>query len=130
VIHRGSPVIIPVWRKSRESSSWWVVGSVGRRRSRRTSAATSRSTRVDLFRTIRNLGAALDIPVGALCHYIAAGAKVAGGVTAPRGSSGGVSPVKWIRGMRSAHARLDAYAQLRGLITWLQFPLDQPGVYE
>ncbi|MDQ3066000.1 MAG: hypothetical protein M3R12_02450 [Actinomycetota bacterium] len=37
-------------------------------------------------------------------------AKVAGGVTAPRGSTGGISPVDWIRGMRSAGARLDAYA--------------------
>ncbi|MBA2385031.1 MAG: hypothetical protein H0V68_10280, partial [Actinobacteria bacterium] len=35
-------------------------------------------------------------------------AKVGGGVTAPRGGSGGVSPVAWIRGMRGA--RLDAYA--------------------
>jgi hypothetical protein len=35
---------------------------------------------------------------------------VAGGVTAPRGSAGGVSPVEWIRGMAAAHAKLDAYA--------------------
>ena len=27
-------------------------------------------------------------------------------------------------------ARLAAYEQLRGLISWLQFPLDQPEVYE
>jgi hypothetical protein len=37
-------------------------------------------------------------------------AKVGGGVTAPRASTGGVSPVAWIAGMRAAHARLDAYA--------------------
>ena len=37
-------------------------------------------------------------------------AKVGGGVTAPRGSTAGVSPVNWIRGMRAAGARLDAYA--------------------
>jgi hypothetical protein len=37
-------------------------------------------------------------------------ARVAGGVTAPRGSTGGVSPVAWIRGMDKARARLDAYA--------------------
>jgi Beta-galactosidase len=37
-------------------------------------------------------------------------ARVGGGVTAPRASSGGVSPVDWIRGMRAAGARLDAYA--------------------
>ena len=35
---------------------------------------------------------------------------VAGGVTAPRGGSGSVSPVDWIRGMDFAGARLDAYA--------------------
>jgi hypothetical protein len=37
-------------------------------------------------------------------------AKVAGGVTAPRAGSSGMSPVAWIRGMRAAGARLDAYA--------------------
>ena len=37
-------------------------------------------------------------------------AKVGGGVTAPRGSRGGASPVDWIRGMDRARARLDAYA--------------------
>jgi hypothetical protein len=36
--------------------------------------------------------------------------QVGGGVTAPRGGPGSVSPVDWIRGMDLAHARLDAYA--------------------
>ena len=36
--------------------------------------------------------------------------RVAGGVTAPRGNAGGLSPVAFIRGMRAARARLDAYA--------------------
>jgi hypothetical protein len=36
--------------------------------------------------------------------------RVAGGVTAPRGGSGGTSPVDWIRGMGRYRARLDAYA--------------------
>jgi hypothetical protein len=31
-------------------------------------------------------------------------------VTAARGNTGGVSPLKWVQGMRAAHARLDAYA--------------------
>jgi hypothetical protein len=35
---------------------------------------------------------------------------VAGGGTAPRGSTGGVSPLAWITGMHRAHARLDVYA--------------------
>lgn len=37
-------------------------------------------------------------------------ARIGGGVTAPRGGIGGVSPVAWIRGMGRARARLDAYA--------------------
>lgn len=37
-------------------------------------------------------------------------ALVGGGITAPRGGTGGVSPVDWIRGMGRARARLDAYA--------------------
>lgn len=49
-------------------------------------------------------------PAYAAIHAVIPRAKVAGGVTAPRGSSAGVSPVAWIRGMKSAGARLDAYA--------------------
>jgi hypothetical protein len=49
-------------------------------------------------------------PAYAAIHAANPLAKVAGGVTAPRASTGGVSPVAWIRGMRSAGARLDAYA--------------------
>jgi len=49
-------------------------------------------------------------PAYAAIHAVIPGVKVAGGVTAPRASTGGVSPVAWIRGMRSARARLDAYA--------------------
>ena len=37
-------------------------------------------------------------------------ARVAGGVTAPRGGQGGVAPVDFIRAMDRAGARLDAYA--------------------
>jgi hypothetical protein len=37
-------------------------------------------------------------------------ARVAGGVTGPRANVGGVPPVDWLRGMRAAGARLDAYA--------------------
>jgi hypothetical protein len=36
---------------------------------------------------------------------------VAGGVTSPRKTPSGASPITWIRGMRGAHALLDAYAQ-------------------
>jgi hypothetical protein len=49
-------------------------------------------------------------PAYAAIHSAIKGAQVAGGGTAPRGSTGGVSPVAWIRGMHAAHARLDTYA--------------------
>ena len=43
-------------------------------------------------------------------HARIPGARVGAGETAPRGNTGGQSPVAWIRGMRAAGARLDAYA--------------------
>jgi hypothetical protein len=49
-------------------------------------------------------------PAYAAIHAVNPGARVAGGVTAPRANRGGVSPVDWIRGMRAARARLDVYA--------------------
>jgi hypothetical protein len=49
-------------------------------------------------------------PAYTAIHRVNAHALVGGGVTAPRASSGGVSPLQWIRGMGAAHAKLDAYA--------------------
>jgi hypothetical protein len=49
-------------------------------------------------------------PAYAALHESIPDVQVGGGVTAPRGATGGVSPVDWIQGMRTAHARLDAYA--------------------
>jgi len=49
-------------------------------------------------------------PAYTAIHRATPGAKVGGGVTAPRGSTGGISPVAFIRGLDAAHARLDAYA--------------------
>jgi hypothetical protein len=43
-------------------------------------------------------------------HRVNRRARVAGGVTGPRGNVGGVSPVDWLRGMARAGARMDAYA--------------------
>jgi hypothetical protein len=36
---------------------------------------------------------------------------IAGGVSSPRRTPSGLSPIAWLRGMHSAHALLDAYAQ-------------------
>lgn len=49
-------------------------------------------------------------PAFAAIHRVSPQSQVAGGVTAPRGSTGGVSPTDWIVGMHAAHAKLDAYA--------------------
>jgi hypothetical protein len=49
-------------------------------------------------------------PAFTAIHAASPGSQVAGGVTAPRASSGGVSPIDWIAGMQAAHAKLDAYA--------------------
>jgi hypothetical protein len=49
-------------------------------------------------------------PAYTAIHDAIRGAQVAGGGTAPRGSTGGVSPVAWLSGMHRARARLDAYA--------------------
>jgi hypothetical protein len=49
-------------------------------------------------------------PAYAAIHRAIPGALVAGGVTAPRGNTGGVGPIAWIRGMKAAGAKLDAYA--------------------
>jgi len=43
-------------------------------------------------------------------HAVLRNARVGGGVTAPRGGLGGVSPVVWVKGMAAAHAKFDAYA--------------------
>jgi hypothetical protein len=49
-------------------------------------------------------------PAYAAIHNATRGAKVGGGVTAPRAAYKGISPVDFIRGMDRAKARLDAYA--------------------
>jgi len=86
---------------------------------------------VDPLATIRNLGAALDIPLGALCHYI-----LAKWATAGSGSLLELGPtmVRRLAGVcdraeaeGSDEARLAAYDELRGLLSWLRLPLEGHG---
>lgn len=49
-------------------------------------------------------------PAYAELHYMNPANRVAGGATSPRSTSTGRSPVKFMRGMRAAGARLDAYS--------------------
>jgi hypothetical protein len=43
-------------------------------------------------------------------HRVSRANKVAGGVTSPRRTASGMSPLAFMQGMRTAHAKLDAYA--------------------
>ena len=49
-------------------------------------------------------------PAYAALHAVDRSVRVAGGVTGPRAGANGMSPITFLRGMRSAGARLDAYA--------------------
>jgi hypothetical protein len=89
---------------------------------------------VDPLSTIRNLSIHLAVPVGALCHYVLAKWATAG--------SGGLLELGPTMTRRLAavcdhaesegtdDARLAAYAQLRVMLGWLQYPLDHTEVYE
>jgi hypothetical protein len=50
-------------------------------------------------------------PTFASLHAASAANQVAGGVTSPRKTPSGMSPLAFMQGMRAARARLDAYAQ-------------------
>jgi hypothetical protein len=50
-------------------------------------------------------------PAYAALHQASAANRVAGGVTSPRQTPSGLSPLAFMQGMHAAHARLDAYAQ-------------------
>ena len=49
-------------------------------------------------------------PAYAAIKQVLPAAKIGGGVTAPRGGSGGMSPIAFLRGIDRAGGRLDAYA--------------------
>jgi hypothetical protein len=88
---------------------------------------------VDPLTTLTNLARALDVPVGALCHYVLAKWATQG--------SGGLLELGPTMTRRLAaicddaeasgtdEARLGAYESLRGLISWLAHPLDHPDTY-
>ena len=49
-------------------------------------------------------------PAYAELHALNPANRVAGGATSPRSTNTGLSPVRFMRGMRAAHARLDVYS--------------------
>ena len=89
---------------------------------------------VDPLATLRTMSRHLDIPLGALCHYVLAKWASAGsggllelGPTMTRRLAAVCDRAE--RGGTDA-ARLAAYGQLREMIGWLELPLDHPDVYE
>jgi hypothetical protein len=86
---------------------------------------------VDPMRTIRGLAGALGIPEGAIVHYVLAKWASAG--------SGGLlelgpsmthrlwAVVEQAEDSGTNEARLDAYEQLRQMISWLRLPLVKEG---
>jgi hypothetical protein len=88
---------------------------------------------VDPMVTIRTLSRNVNVPAGALVHYVLA--KYA------TGGSGGLlelgptmvhrlwEPIERAERAGTDEARLDAYGQLRQMIQWLRLPLEDPSVY-
>ena len=90
--------------------------------------------RTDPMRTIRNLASAIDVPEGAIVRYVLA-------KWASEGASGllelGPTMTRRLHAVctnaeddGSDDARLAAYQQLRQMISWLNYPLDHPDVYD
>jgi hypothetical protein len=90
--------------------------------------------RVDPLGTIRNLGDALGIPVGALCHYVLAKWATAGSAglleLGPTMTRRLAEICDEAEAAGTDDARLAAYAQLRDMLSWLRLPLDHPEIYE
>jgi len=65
-------------------------------------------------------------PAWAALHRANRANRVAGGVTSPRGTPSGMSPVTFAEGMRRAHARLDAYAANPHPVSRAETPFHDP----
>ncbi|MBI4883241.1 MAG: hypothetical protein HY826_04220 [Actinobacteria bacterium] len=88
----------------------------------------------DPMRTIRQLAAAIRVPEGAIVRYVLA-------KWASEGASGllelGPTMTRRLHAVCTAaemsgddEARLAAYHKLRQMLSWLNYPLDNPEVYE
>lgn len=89
---------------------------------------------LDPLSTIRNLSESVDVPVGAIVHYVLC-----------RWASEGSSALlelgpRMVRRLREPFteaeaagddaARLAAYEQVRQMVEWLNVPLDRPEIYD
>jgi hypothetical protein len=85
---------------------------------------------VDPLSTIRNLAENIDVPVGAVVRYVLArwATEGSGGLLelGPHMARRLWSVCEAADATGTDDARLAAYAQLRDMIRWLNFPLDDP----
>ena len=89
---------------------------------------------VDPLRTVRGLSNSIDVPVGAIVHYVLArwASEGASGLLelGPTLSRRLNSVCAEAETVGSEAAKLAAYEQLRQMISWLNYPLDHPEVYD
>jgi hypothetical protein len=89
---------------------------------------------VDPLRTVQGLSDSIDVPVGAIVHYVLAR-------WASEGASGllelGPTLSRRLQAVctdaetaGTDEARMAAYNQLRQMISWLNYPLEHPDVYD
>ena len=88
---------------------------------------------VDPLATITNLSRAIDVPVGALCHYVLAkwASEGSGGLLeiGPRMTRRLAAVCDEAEAAGTDDARLAAYNQLHQMLRWLRLPLDHPDAY-
>ena len=88
---------------------------------------------LDPLATITNLSDNIDVPVGALVHYVLARWATEGSSglleLGPRMTRRLREPFVVAEEANTDDARLAAYEQVRQIVEWLNVPLDQPDVY-
>ena len=90
-------------------------------------------SKLDPLGTLQRLGDNIDVPVGALARYVLAKFATSGsGALLELGPQAVTKLTSFIDEAEAAgtdEARLAAYDALRGYISWLRYPLDNPEVY-
>ena len=88
---------------------------------------------LDPLRTIGNLSNSIDVPVGAIVHYILAkwATEGSGGLLelGPRMAKRLREPFVAAEEADTDEARLEAYETARQIVEWLNVPLDEPEIY-
>ena len=88
---------------------------------------------LDPLSTLGNLSSAIDVPVGAIVHYVLAKWATEGSSglleLGPRMARRLREPFVAAEDVDTVEARLEAYETVRQIVEWLNVPLDQPDVY-